>query len=731
MKLRELFSTIYTIIIILLIILSINAIIMYHNNNILVQSNNTRYKSYVIAEELRKSSDDLTIYCRTYVETGDSLWEKKYWEVLDIRNGKKTRPDGQTISLQDSMTKLDFTATEFAKLKDAGQKSNKLVWTENKAFQALKGLFADNTGRFTIKGTPDTLLARRIMFGKNYLLEKQSITKPIDDCIKMVVQRTHNEVEKYTKLNNWLLFIIIVLILIISTISIISYFLINKKIILQLEELKKSKEKAESSEEKFRFLFEKSPDVIIITSLTGDFLDCNQATLSFHHVGSLEELQKSKTYETFVNLDDRIEFLEELQKNGFARNKEIKFKSLYSNNVIDSLVSSELIRLKENEPVVISWIRDITEKENAENYVRKLSTAVSQNPAAILITDLFGKIEYINPQFTEITGYSFDEAMGKTAKILKSGFHSLEYYKNMWRTISSGKVWRGELYNVRKDGSFFWEDATLAPISNKKNEIINYIAIKQDITARKEAEFALIESEKQLKELNATKDQLFSIIGHDLRGPIAGLRTFLELMLSDFDLKDTYKLTTSLELLHSSANTTYDLLENLLLWAKTQQNEVVFNPSNVNLNEIAETSISLLTEVAKLKNISIHNLIPRDQIVFADKNMIMTVLRNLIMNGLKFTNKNKNIFLSISDGELYFTISVKDEGIGIKPESIKKLFNPKETFTNFGTAGEKGTGLGLLICHEFVGKHEGKIWVDSEEGKGSEFKFTIPKSKPE
>jgi len=728
MKLRELFSIIYSLIIILLVVLMSVTVFMHWNSNKLIESNSKRYKSFQIAQELKNSSDDLTRFCRTYVETGDSIWEKRFWKVLEVRNGLHVRPNGRMISLHDTMKKLGFTDIEFNKLQEAEKKSNDLVWTEKVAFNALKGRFADNNRQFTILNVPDTNLARTILFDKKYHDDKSKIMDPIDDCINRVIFRTKNEVEQKTETNRWLLLIVVSLILLISVISIVAFFLIRNKIIFQMEEQKASKEQAEKNEAKFRLLFEKSPDVITITNEKGNFIECNQAFFDFHKIRSLDELSHIDILEIYVNVEDRQKLITQLINDGAVRNKEISFKSLNGSEVINCLVSSELVRYTNNETVFISWIRNISEKKQMESDMMKLSTAIDQNPAAIVITDLNGNIEYVNSQFSKLTGYSEHELLGKNPRILKTNFHPQEFYAEMWETILSGKVWKGEIYNKRKDGTCFWEDSTFAPIFDKNNEIVNLVGIKQNITEKKEAEFVLMEREKELQILNNTKNRLFSIIGHDLRNPIGVLHTFIEVMLSDVDLTDTKKIKEMLELLHASTSVTNDLLENLLLWARNQQQEVVFEPTDINLHRIVVLTSTLMAVSLKNKNITIHNTIPEDFTVKADNNMIMAVIRNLVMNGIKFTNNDKNIYVSATEGSEFYTISVKDEGLGIKPENIKKLFNPSELFSNFGTSGEKGTGLGLLLCKDYIERHGGTIWVESEEGVGSEFTFTLSKT---
>lgn len=252
MNLKNLFTKIYTVQIILLIALVIMAMLMFQEQKKLKSSYEIRVKSLAIAQDLRQSSDDLTRYCRTYVLTGDSSWENKYWEVLDIRNGKKPRLDGTTIALLDSMRKLGFTKTEFEKLKESEQNSNDLVWTETVAFHAMKGLFDDGTGNFSIKNEPNPTLAHTIMFDKKYHTDKFKIMTPIDEFIDLLYQRTNNTIEKHIIKNNWLFGIIIGLIIFIGSISIISYFIIKNKIIIQLNELKTAKEKIEESETKLK-----------------------------------------------------------------------------------------------------------------------------------------------------------------------------------------------------------------------------------------------------------------------------------------------------------------------------------------------------------------------------------------------------------------------------------------------------------------------------------------------
>lgn len=392
--------------------------------------------------------------------------------------------------------------------------------------------------------------------------------------------------------------------------------------------------------------------------------------------------------------------------------------------------------------LVLAAIIDITERKKTE---RQFRLVVESIPNAIILVNSKREIAMINKQ-TEIQfGYTPEELIGKKMEILVPNRFKKEHHEHRdmffmkpeTRSMGAGR----DLYALRKDGSEFPAEIGLNPIET--TEGIYILASIINITERKEYEDIIKEniikiedknkelklSEQNLKESNATKDRLFSIIGHDLRGPIGGFKQLIDFLISDFDLNETENLSELLQSVQGTATTTYDLLENLLLWAKSQQNDITFSPVNCNLNEITTKTIILLQEVANQKEIMIHNKTPENQSVYADVNMLTTVIRNLISNATKFTPNNKSITISINKNENYWVISIKDEGIGISPKDINKIFDPNINFTTYGTNSEKGSGLGLMLCKEFVEKHGGKIWVESELGKGSEFKFTLPFNK--
>ena len=230
----------------------------------------------------------------------------------------------------------------------------------------------------------------------------------------------------------------------------------------------------------------------------------------------------------------------------------------------------------------------------------------------------------------------------------------------------------------------------------------------------------------QLKEVNATKDKLFSIIAHDLRGPFTSIIGFAELLKNNFQKYDSTKLGAMLGHIFVSSKQAHELLENLLIWAQAQQGNIEFQPENLDLKTLVVENTILLENQAANKHIQIIVAIEEKIPVFADNNMLNTIIRNLLNNAIKFTPQQGNIIISADLLPNYVEITVADTGVGMSKEIKDKLFRIDMHVTSKGTENEKGSGLGLNLCKEFVEKHGGKIWVESKINEGSTFHFTIP-----
>jgi len=232
---------------------------------------------------------------------------------------------------------------------------------------------------------------------------------------------------------------------------------------------------------------------------------------------------------------------------------------------------------------------------------------------------------------------------------------------------------------------------------------------------------------KKLNILNATKDKFFSIIAHDIKNPLLSFNTLTDLLISNIDKLSKDDLKSYLEDINKSSRNLKELLTKLLLWAKSQTNRIEIKKQNYNISESINDVLSQLEYNYKLKQINIINNVS-DTKVFADKNMITTVIRNLLSNAIKFTNKGGNVFIESNINNNYIELKIKDNGIGMTPEKMQKLFKIDTNQSTKGTDNEEGTGLGLILCKEFIEKNNGQITVKSKKNEGSEFIFTIPLS---
>lgn len=329
--------------------------------------------------------------------------------------------------------------------------------------------------------------------------------------------------------------------------------------------------------------------------------------------------------------------------------------------------------------------------------------------------------------------------------MFKSGLVKSEVYKELWETIKNGKNWQGEFINYKKNGEICYEKSSISPLFNKKGLITNYLEVKLDITKEKLAEQKILQlneeleqkviertmqleaSNTKLEELNKTKDKFFSIIAHDLKNPFAAMLSSAELLLIYIENFNIEKIKAKSLSIIDSIKHGYSLLQNLLEWSQAQQGLINFHPQKTDIQNIIQNCFNILKLQADNKSIQLKNNVPANLVISVDNELITILLRNLISNAIKFTHSNGLVEINHQMNESEVQISVQDSGIGMSQETVNKLFRISEKNISVGTNGEKGTGLGLLLCKEFLEMHNGRIWVESEEGKGATFKFTLPK----
>jgi two-component system, sensor histidine kinase and response regulator len=267
------------------------------------------------------------------------------------------------------------------------------------------------------------------------------------------------------------------------------------------------------------------------------------------------------------------------------------------------------------------------------------------------------------------------------------------------------------------------------PVSNREllARIRAYIRLKRTEKARDLNEQKMLHYNEELQRSNQTKNKLFSIIAHDLRSPFNAFTGLLDELDEDYSSFGEQEKKKIIKALRKSSHQLEDLIENLLEWSRLQQDKIVFLPSLVNLSEIVENTISMHQIQADAKQIRLISNISQEMNLYADPNMLKTIVRNLVSNAIKYTPEEGSVEISARlEANKDVVISLKDSGIGMDRETIRALFSETDAMSIIGTSGEHGSGLGLVLCKEFVEKHGGRIWVESEQGKGSEFFFTIP-----
>ncbi|MFA7294487.1 MAG: PAS domain S-box protein [Candidatus Omnitrophota bacterium] len=378
---------------------------------------------------------------------------------------------------------------------------------------------------------------------------------------------------------------------------------------------------------------------------------------------------------------------------------------------------------------VVLVFRDVTRRNKIEKELRELSVAVEQSPACVVITDLKGDIQYVNPKFTQITGYLPAEVIGKNPRILKSGEHSAEFYKNLWDTIVSGREWRGELHNKRKNGELYWEGAFISSIRNREGVITNFIAVKEDITERKKMTEELKQKNIALEKLDQLKSDFVSTVSHELRTPLSitkeGISLILDGVAGSINPNQEKVLTTSRNNIDRLAR----IINNLLDISKIESGKAELKKKDTDLVTLINNTLTAFENKAKEKGLELRVNLPKEQrhlLLCIDEDKVIQVFTNLIGNAIKFTEKG-HIDVSLTERESEVEFVISDTGIGITEEELPKAFDKFLQFGRTAGGGEKGTGLGLSIAKGLIELHGGKIRVESELGKGTKFIFTLPK----
>ncbi|MDV7338365.1 PAS domain S-box protein [Terasakiella sp. A23] len=426
------------------------------------------------------------------------------------------------------------------------------------------------------------------------------------------------------------------------------------------------------------------------------------------------------------------------------RTKPCRWESFYDDGLV---IDHDTSVMPDGGFVIVA--RDITAQHQEAETIRRLSYAVEQSPTEIMITDTTGVIEYVNEKFTQNTGYQKDEAIGRKTSLLRPGDVPNPHYDQMWDQLNKGKSWHGEVLSRNRDGNHYWQMMSVAPMYDPDGSIKNYLAVKEDINERKQAEEELAKHRDHLQDLveersrelitardeaeqaNRAKTEFLSSMSHELRTPLNGILGFAQLLemgkkdaLSDLQ-KDYVKHILK------AGHHLLGLISEILDLAKIESGKMAMETAEVDLKEVIHESIVLVTNIADERHITINNFIGKEElIVCGDKIRVKQAIVNLLSNAIKYNRDRGEVSITAQETEdRMIALTISDTGMGISDDQMKDLYTP---FNRLGVEGQniEGSGIGLTITKKLMDMMGGSIRVSSEEGVGSRFSLFFPTYRP-
>jgi PAS domain S-box-containing protein len=494
--------------------------------------------------------------------------------------------------------------------------------------------------------------------------------------------------------------------------------------------IQEQKEKAEESERKLRTISKNMLDLAAVTDLRGHF---KFVGASHEILGYELESLIGKNIMDFVHPDDLPKVQADFMS--FLENRADKAESTYRYLCADGsylwLESfGTFIVDKQNDPVEIIFnTRDITERKQTEQALkeseRKFRSLVETLGEGVGIVDENENFIFTNRAANQIFQTDKNELTGKQL----FNYITQESKKKIIRETLKRKQGLQSVYEleiITKKNEKRYISVTATPYISFNNDFIGTIGVFRDITEIHINQEIIQQQYTQLQKLNTDKDRFFSILSHDLRSPFNLLLGFSGVLLNNLHKYDMQKIEKQIEIIHKTTHQTYHLLEQILLWSKSQSGKLVIKPEKINFPEVTNELINNFKSQADEKAIKINLPGSEKIILIGDLHIYTAIMRNLISNAVKFTPRNGEIDIFAEKKSKNYTITVSDNGIGIDEEIIPKLWGINDSYSTAGTNNEQGTGFGLSLCKELIEKHGGRIWVESKPNKGSDFKFTIP-----
>lgn len=405
----------------------------------------------------------------------------------------------------------------------------------------------------------------------------------------------------------------------------------------------------------------------------------------------------------------------------------IQTENLQETNVLLEERQEEIQQMAEELNVQAENLREVNEQ------LERLSLVASKTENVVVIMDGNANFIWVNKGFEDKYHTTFKKFINDNGLNLRdnSSYSGISAILN--QIYIDRKSFTYTSKSTDENGKETWNQTNISPITNQDEEITNLILIDSDITELKKAEEQIKKQKEEieartveLQKLNATKDRLFSIIAHDLKNPFHSIMGFTGILQKQHKDISRDKMYEFLEMINLSTHSAYQLLENLLEWARSQTERINIEPVNIDLYTLVSEIIDLQQLHANNKQLKLQNDIPKDASVLADRNMIHTVIRNITSNAIKYTKQGGSITFSLTTSKNLAVIEIADTGIGMPEDKVNDLFQLDKVKSTAGTEGETGTGLGLIVCHDFMQKNNGSINVSSQPGKGTTFALTLP-----
>jgi PAS domain S-box-containing protein len=483
------------------------------------------------------------------------------------------------------------------------------------------------------------------------------------------------------------------------------------------------------SEENFRSTMTHSPLGIRIVNNQSETVYANDVLLDMYGFNSYDEFNAPHPYERYTEQSyaEHIDRREKRKRGEYTPN-EYEISIIRKNGDVRHLhvFRKEVMWNGEMQYQVV--YQDITQRKSAEEQVIKLSRVTEQSPESIIITNTKGKIEYVNPKFSELTGFTMDELIGQNPRVLKSGMQSSAFYAGLWSTILSGHNWEGELHNRKKNGELYWEKAIISPIVNDAGQITHFVAVKEDITERKKMMAELVNAKERAEESDRLKSAFLANLSHEIRTPMNAILGFADLLL-DTDIGSD-KHESYINIIQKSGLHLLSIIGDIIEISRIETGQIILNLTQVDVNSLLRdicTEISVTIPADKeVKLMVVPSRRKLQNHLLLDEVKLRQILTNLITNALKFTTQGHVAFGYRLPGHGAIEFFVEDTGIGIDKAYHQLIFDRFRQVDDDANIKHGGSGLGLAISKAYVEKMGGAISLKSEKGKGARFSFRLP-----